>query len=179
MTAPSVVLRSIETLAADVPWSDIDRLEQRMRAARRIYAYAVGRCGLVLRMFVMRLVHLGFACHVVGEVTTPAIGPDDLLLIASGSGRTPTVAAVVEQARSTGADVLLLSTHADSPLAARCTTLVQLPGRSKLDVEGDEQPPGSTFEQMLFCFLEEAVVVFMRHQGVSATEVMARHANVE
>lgn len=179
MSTQSVVLHDIQALSEDVPWPEIDVLGKRLAHADRVYAYAVGRCGLVLRMFVMRLMHLGFACHFVGEVTTPAIGRDDLLLVASGSGRTATVVTVVGQAHAAGAGVVLLSSDATTPLAARCDHVVRLPGISKLVLDGGKQPPGSTFEQVLFCFLEETVVVLMQRLGVAASEIMARHANVE
>jgi hypothetical protein len=55
-------------------------------AANRVFVVGAGRTGLALKMAAMRLMHLGLVVHVAGEVTSPAIGRCDLLLVASGSG---------------------------------------------------------------------------------------------
>jgi 6-phospho-3-hexuloisomerase len=57
--------------------------------SRRWYASGQGRSGLVAQMAAMRLMHVGFDAHVVGEATAPAIGSRDGLLVVSGSGETP------------------------------------------------------------------------------------------
>ncbi len=46
------------------------------------------RSGLMMRVFAMRLMHMGFESHVVGETLTPAVEKGDLLVIGSGSGET-------------------------------------------------------------------------------------------
>ena len=54
----------------------------------RVFVVALGRSGMLARMFAMRLMQIGLTAHVVGDVTTPAIAPGDLLVAISGSGRT-------------------------------------------------------------------------------------------
>ena len=51
-----------------------------------------GRSGLAAKAFAMRLMHLGFNVYLVGETTTPAVQPDDLVIAVSGSGETPSIA---------------------------------------------------------------------------------------
>ena len=84
-----------------------DRLAREMLrtsgSGGRVYVAGSGRSGLVAASFAMRLVHLGFATHVVGESTAPGIERGDLLVMASGSGRTRTAVAQVAAARNRGA----------------------------------------------------------------------------
>ena len=55
---------------------------------------------LVLRGFAMRLMHMGYEVHIVGEVDCPAIGEGDVLIVASGSGGTSSVLLMVEKPTS-------------------------------------------------------------------------------
>ncbi len=67
---------------------DLDQARRLVLSARRIFVAGKGRSGLQMEAFAMRLMHLGLSTHVVGDVTTPGIAPDDVLVIGSGSGRT-------------------------------------------------------------------------------------------
>jgi DNA-binding MurR/RpiR family transcriptional regulator len=51
-----------------------------IRKARRIACYGVGREGLMMKALCMRLMHLGLDAHFVGDMTTPPLGPGDLLI---------------------------------------------------------------------------------------------------
>lgn len=61
---------------------------EEIRNSDRIFVVGTGRSELVGKAFAMRLMHLGFNVHVVGEVTTPAIRDKDCLIAISGSGET-------------------------------------------------------------------------------------------
>jgi 6-phospho 3-hexuloisomerase len=68
-----------------------DQLEQfaeAIRSTQRIFLLGKGRTGLIVEMFAMRLVHLGFQAYVIGQSTTPKYSPEDMLILASGSGTT-------------------------------------------------------------------------------------------
>ena len=54
-------------------------------AAKRIVVFGLGREGLQMRGFAMRLFHMGRDVAVWGDMTTPALGPGDLF-IASAAG---------------------------------------------------------------------------------------------
>ena len=99
-TATPAVAESLATIAAEQAGvirqligqtnpaldAQFDAAVTRLQNARRIFVVGAGRSGLALRMSAMRLMHLGFDVHVVGEVTAPAISKGDVLLAASGSG---------------------------------------------------------------------------------------------
>jgi 6-phospho-3-hexuloisomerase len=84
----TLILKELEATLAHVSEVEIAAAQKMILAARRVFVTGAGRSGLALKMAAMRLMHLGLTVHVAGEVTTPAIGQGDLLLVASGSGTT-------------------------------------------------------------------------------------------
>src|SRR6202043_2081593 len=82
-------------LAADAA----EPLIEAILGARRIALYGAGREGLAVKGFAMRLFHMGRDAHVVGDMTTPPLGPGDLLIVTSGQGQLATAEALVEIAR--------------------------------------------------------------------------------
>src|SRR6266852_1790512 len=83
--------------------AEAERLCDELMAAHRIATYGVGREGLMIRALCMRLMHLGLDAHMVGDMTAPAVGPGDLLVVSAGPGSFSTVMALLEVARSAGA----------------------------------------------------------------------------
>ena len=79
----------------------VDRAVRTIAAARHVTVYAGGREGLQIRGFAMRLFHLGRSVSVVGDMTTPAIGPGDLFLNVCGPGEISTAVALVGVALET------------------------------------------------------------------------------
>jgi len=69
-------------------------------SAKRIALYGVGREGLMIKAFAMRLYHLGLDAHVVGDMTTPPLGVGDLLVVSAGPGMFSTVAGLVGVAQA-------------------------------------------------------------------------------
>ncbi|HUD14778.1 MAG TPA: SIS domain-containing protein [Terracidiphilus sp.] len=112
-----LILTELERTLAAVSESEIAAAQSMILAANRLFVTGAGRTGLALKMAAMRLMHLGLVVHVAGEVTTPAIGPGDLLLVASGSGTTAGPVHAAEVAVNTGARVLALTASPGSKLA--------------------------------------------------------------
>src|ERR1700734_1021041 len=82
----TLILNELERTLAAVSDAEIAVAQRMILAANRLFVMGAGRTGLALKMAAMRLMHLGLEVHVAGEVTCPAIGRGDLLLVASGSG---------------------------------------------------------------------------------------------
>ncbi|GAA3330774.1 6-phospho-3-hexuloisomerase [Curtobacterium albidum] len=149
--------------------------------ADRVFVHGAGRSGLALRMTAMRLMHLGLRVHVVGEVTTPAIGRGDVLLVASGSGTTGGIVQAARTAADVGARVLAVSTTDDSPLAAVAEATLVLPAATKTDRSGtaSAQYAGSLFEQGVALLGDALFHALWQRSGRSADELWPRHANLE
>ena len=118
----------------------LDAVADLVSGAERVFVHGAGRSGLALRMTAMRLMHLGLTVHVVGEVTSPAIGEGDVLLTASGSGTTSGIVSAAQSAVDAGARVAAVTTAADSPLAGVATAVVLVPAAEKLDRRAPPRP---------------------------------------
>jgi 6-phospho-3-hexuloisomerase len=150
-----------------------------METAPRIFVAGAGRSGLVMRALGMRLMHLGKTVYVVGETITPSISAANLLILGSGSGRTTGLLGVAEMARRQGAQILLFTTDATSPLAGLADHRIVIPAPSLREAEGSLQPMGSLFEQSLLILCDSLILKLMQRTGVDAAQMLERHANLE
>lgn len=155
----------------------LDLLER----APRVFVHGAGRSGLALRMTAMRLMHLGLEVHVVGEVTTPAIRRDDVLLVASGSGTTGGIVQAARTATDVGAAVLAISTTDESPLADLAAVTLVIHAATKTDRSGSasDQYAGSRFEQALVLLGDALFHALWTRSGRSADDLWPSHANLE
>lgn len=182
--ALDLVVRELDDLAAAVRSADpapFVRALDLVEGADRVFVHGAGRSGLALRMTAMRLMHLGLDVHVVGEVTTPAIRPGDVLLVASGSGTTSGIVAAGEKAVEVGASVIAVSTTADSPLAELAAVTLVLPAATKTDRSGaaSAQYAGGLFEQGVALLGDALFHTLWVRGGQSADDLWPRHANIE
>ena len=189
---PEETSREITTLVAhetaqclqSVSPEQMDAAVEAIDGARRIFLAGAGRSGLVMRAFAMRLMHLGKTVHLVGDVTTPAIGEHDLLVIGSGSGNTAGLRTMAGQAKESGARILLFTIQPDSPMGRLAEDIVQIAAPSPKAESAAEtmrslQPMGSLFEQTLFLLCDSLVVVLMQKNDLSSEAMFTRHANLE
>ncbi|GAB3141543.1 6-phospho-3-hexuloisomerase [Amycolatopsis stemonae] len=140
---------------------------------RRWFCSGQGRSGLVAQMAAMRLMHVGFDAHAVGEATAPSISTGDGLVMLSGSGETPVTLHFARLAREFGAVVLAVTTRADSTLAHLADAVIEVPAA------GTGQFGGSLFEQSALLLLD-AVVLDLTDDDPGAYALMrARHTNLQ
>jgi 6-phospho-3-hexuloisomerase len=179
--ALDLVVREVGDLAARLDDAPAQRALDLIEGADRVFVHGAGRSGLALRMTAMRLMHLGLDAHVVGEVTTPAIRPDDLLLVASGSGTTTGIVQAARTAHEVGAVVVALSTTDDSPLSELADVTIVLPAATKTDRSGtaSAQYAGSLFEQAVALVGDAVFHALWARGGQSADDLWPRHANLE
>src|SRR6202451_1453389 len=129
----ALILNELERTLAAVSEAEIAVGQRMILGANRVFVMGAGRTGLALKMAAMRLMHLGLVVHVAGEVTTPAIGRGDLLLVASGSGTTAGPVHAAEVAVKAGARVLALTATPASKLGELAQGLVLIPAAAKED----------------------------------------------
>ncbi|MBN2554150.1 MAG: 6-phospho-3-hexuloisomerase [Spirochaetales bacterium] len=177
------IRREIDAALNGLDPGPCDRLAEAILRSKRIFLAGMGRSGLIMRSFAMRLMHLGLEVHVVGETTTPAIAGGDLLLIGSGSGETESLLAMTRRAKALGIDVALVTVHPDSSIGALADLVVRVaattPKSSKPSAAASIQPKGSLFEQILFLICESVVLRLMEIRGIDAEGMFLRHANLE
>ena len=185
--ADSMIERILTEVADCVRQASTESLTQAgtlIESSSRIFVAGAGRSGLCMKAFGMRLMHLGKVVYVVGETTTPSIAASDLLILGSGSGRTTSLLAMAEQAQRRGAQVLLFTTDAESPLAKLSNLRVVIPAPSfrVTDETHDSksiQPLGTLFEQSMLILCDSLILGLMQRTGVSAAQMFERHANLE
>uniref|UniRef100_A0A1J3FL94 3-hexulose-6-phosphate isomerase n=2 Tax=Noccaea caerulescens TaxID=107243 RepID=A0A1J3FL94_NOCCA len=161
------------------------------RRKSRVFLHGVGREGLMLKAFAMRLFHLGLSSHLVSDVTTPPISSSDLLIASAGPGGFSTVDAICSVAKSSGAKVLLLTAQPETGSCVKHATAVcYVPaqtmasdgggGRNATAKEERELlPMGSVYEGALFVLFEMVVYKLGEVLGESPESVRSRHTNLE
>src|ERR1700690_2441767 len=177
----TLLLKELERTLAAVSEAEIAVAQRMILAANRVFVTGAGRTGLALKMAAMRLMHLGLVVHVAGEVTSPAIGRGDLLLVASGSGTTAGPVHAAEVAGKAGAQVLALTATPVSKLGKLAQGLVVIPAAAKEDHGGmmSEQYAGALFEQSALLIMDAMFQAMWHERGESAEELWKRHANLE
>ena len=177
------VLGELERTLAAIGPEDAEHLVDLILGSRRVFVAGAGRSGLAMKAFAMRLMHLGLRAYVVGEMVTPAMTADDLLLIGSGSGETASLVAMAEKVRALKARLALVTIVADSRIGRLAEAVVAIPApspkaRAQHGVTS-VQPMGSLFEQSLLILLDVVVLRLMEQQKTDSAAMFERHANLE
>lgn len=170
------ILAEQRAILAAMPAGSVEQLAEAIADAGQVFLYGVGRNGLVLQAFAMRLMHLGIAAHFVGQLSVPPTGPGDLLVAAKALGTLPTADAVSDAARKAGARIAILT--ARPALVADADLVVEIPAQTMADPPRSALPLGSAFELSLYLLTELVILALMRHRGADVTSLRARHANL-
>ncbi len=185
------ILDRIKAGTAEIDGTAVERLVERVAGAPAIFVYGAGRSGLVGRALAMRLMHLGLPVYVVGDTTTPALHEGDLLLVISGSGETPSVRVVAEEAKRRRADVVSLTAEANSSVARLSDLVVLVPGHIERPGQRDYlarqvaglheplTPMGTAFELTALILCDSLVVELMNRLHRTVEEMAAKHATLQ
>lgn len=158
-----------------------ERLAADLAGAGRIVCFAMGRDGLALRAFVMRLMHLGLDAHMWGDVTAPPVGPGDLVLVADGPGELTMSAALIGLAKGYGAGVTVITAQPDARDPGLADAVLAIPAQTMADDRGGASllPMGTAFEIGMGLLLDLLVLRLLDLTGQTLDEIRARHANLE
>lgn len=182
--------RKVADKLRKVDRKSVECLVDGLVGAKRVFVCGAGRSGLVVKAFAMRLMHLGFTAHVVGEATTPAITNEDVLLAVSGSGETSYVKVIVQTAKNKGAKIIAITSHPDSSIGKLADGVVMVEGRKHEDanpeyvarqLEGHELiiPLGTLFELSAMVFLDCIVEELMRKEQKGEAHMARLHTDLE
>lgn len=177
------IINNLTTTLHQIDAQQITALETALLNAERIFVAGKGRTGLQIRGFAMRLMHMGLKVYVVDDVTTPSITSKDLLLIASGSGRTASLVNYAQQVQPVGAKLATITGSLDSEIASLASTVVVIPANNPKDGKTTEKQSvlvmGSLFEHSLGLLCDLMIFQLMASLDVSEEEMIRRHANLE
>lgn len=161
----------------------VDAACRAIASANRIMLYGCGREALQIRGFAMRLYHLGCAVSMQGDISAPAIGAGDLLIVSAGPGELSTVSALMGVARKSGANVLFLTAQPETPSARLASHILPIPAQTMADDQGNAVssvlPMGSLYEGAMFVLFEVMVLLLKTRLGVDGETMRARHTNME
>lgn len=179
--AANVVMSENQRALTRIDWLTVENLIGSISRSKRVFVCGEGRSGLAVRMAAMRLMHLGRRVHVVTETTTPALGSGDVLIAVSGSGGTPGVVMVAEQARAAGGEIVAVTTATSSRLAMIADLVVPIPAAGKHDhtSESSAQFAGSLFEQATVLLFDTVFHALSRQLGKTPETLWLAHANLE
>ena len=173
----------LQTALRSIDPERVDLLRQAILQAQHTFVTGKGRSGLYMRAFAMRLMHLGLAVYVVDDPTTPAIAAGDLLLIGSGSGRTPSQVGYAARAKALHVQVGLITAAESSPTGDNADVIVRInaltPKLVRSEATGSFQPMGNLFEQSLGLLLDLMTIQLMEALNLTSEQMFARHANLE
>jgi 6-phospho-3-hexuloisomerase len=165
---------------------------QKILGGERVFVMGAGRSGLVAKAFAMRLMHLGFTVYVVGETTTPAVHPQDVVIAISGSGETRSIADLGKIVKDIGSTLITVTSKKESTLGKISDIAMILPSKTKNDhdaggsleknMRGDYRnlpPLGTAFEITSLVFLDSLIAQLIILTGATETELKLRHTNIE
>jgi 6-phospho-3-hexuloisomerase len=177
------VADEIARAAGGIDEAAVDRLCRMIADAGRVLVYGCGREALQIRGFAMRLYHLGIDAAVVGDMTTPPVGPGDLFLVTSGPGELSTVLALLGVAKKAGAQTAVLTANRQGSAAREGDFVLFIPAQTMASDQGPERksilPMGSVYEGALFVLFEAMVLKLQKLTAASPEAMRARHTNLE
>ncbi|MFC6858541.1 6-phospho-3-hexuloisomerase [Zunongwangia atlantica] len=180
-SAYDIILNEHINLYHALNFNSVAPLEAPIKDAKQIFLIGAGRTGFMVKAATMRLMHLGYKVHVVGETTTPAIGKNDLLIAVSGSGTTKSILNAAETASKNEAEIACFTTNDASPLAKLSNYTVVIPAAGKQEHANkiSQQYAGSLFEQGFLLLFDALIQYLWKQSDSSAEQLWEMHANME
>ncbi|GIV67218.1 6-phospho-3-hexuloisomerase [Caldilinea sp.] len=175
-------IREVGAVLAALSSDDAERMCDEILRARRIACYGVGREGLMMKALCMRLMHLGLDAHVVGDMTTPPIGPGDLLIVSAGPGAFSTVLALMGVAQESGSRTMVVTAQPQGKAAQQADVVIHLPAQTMANDQTAPSsilPMGSLYEAAQLIFFDLISILLREKTGQTPEEMRSRHTNLE
>ena len=172
------VANYIGEISKELDFESITRLIDKIVSARRIFLLGAGRSGLEARAFAMRLMHLGFDVHIVGDVTSPVPEDEDLVIVISGSGDTPSVVNTALSIQKKGATLAAITIHKNSTVGRMSNMVIVIPVNiENIDYNIREHmlPMGTLFEVTVHVFLDAIISQLKERTGTTEAMMKDRH----
>ncbi len=183
------LLQTIGRILRQVDDAAVRNLVLAVTEAPAIHIGGTGRAGLVASAFAASLAELGRRVHLVGSPHAPALRASELLLVVSGSGRTPALVAAAEHALQAQGRVACITAAVVAPLVRLAHLRIFLPPllpESPTPERGS--PPDEAalihasrtlFEQAALLFLDGLVPLLMSATRQTAADLEARRSNLD
>lgn len=176
------IINEIKYVLGGIKEDEFKKFINAIGSSKNIFVTGQGRSGLVARTFAMRLTHIGFSCHVVGDTTTPNIEEGDMLIACSSSGATSITCHIAGLAKRLNALVVVITAHPDSELSDYAGLIIEIPASDTDQVIQSQltaQFRSTLFEQACLVYLDAVILSLVRLLNREEVEMMKRHANLE
>ncbi|MDD5954354.1 MAG: sugar isomerase [Firmicutes bacterium] len=177
-----LVLDELAVSLGAIREEEVEQLIEIVLGARKVFFIGVGRVLLSLQAIAKRWAHLGIDTHYVGEICEPAITPDDVLIVGSGSGTTLFPAGIAQKAAAVGAKIVHIGSNPNSGLKDIACLMVRIPVRTKYYLEDEIdslQPMTSLFEQSLLLLGDITAKMIIDRKELNMKQLWQYHANLE
>ncbi len=175
-------LADLDAVFAAMPETALDGLIEEIVRAKRIVVFGLGREGLQMRGFAMRLFHMGRNVAVWGDMTTPEVATGDLLIVSAGPGDLATASTLAGIARAAGARTALVTAQPQGGLAKQVDVVTVIPAQTMANDQGGKLsvlPMGSLFETAQMIAFELVILKLRPRFNETAETMRARHTNLE
>ncbi len=189
--AMNIITEHAKGVSEELNEREVNELVKTILNSDRVFVAGAGRSGLIAKAFAMRLMHLNFKVHVIGETITPRLREGDLFLGVSGSGETTRVVSAARAATEIGAKLVVITSYPDSTLGELSEFVVEIPGRVETaekksytgrQITGEYEsltPLGTLFEVTALTFLDGVIASLMKELGKEEEDLSKQHASVE
>lgn len=159
----------------------LEQFAEAIQSSQRIFLLGKGRTGLIVEMFAMRLVHLGFQAYIIGHSTTPKYSPEDMLILASGSGTTEGLILTAQQAQRVGGKIGLITRNPAGPLSRYAQSVLVIPD-PQLEhgaLADSKILSGTLFEESILLTLDCLSILLAEKMGQDLNDMSDRHVTIE
>lgn len=180
-SAVDLAVEEIRSAVRQVDEVAFERLAADLVGAGRIVCFGMGREGLALRAFVMRLMHLGLDAHMWGDITAGPVGPGDVVLVVDGPGELAMTAALIGLAKGHGARVTMITAQSGGRDAGLADAVLTISAQTMANDRASASilPMGTAFEIGTGLLLDLLVLRLLDLTGQTLDEIRTRHANLE
>lgn len=178
------ILKELEDSLKSIDRQQAQAFADAIITAKKVFVAGCGRSLMMIRGLAMRLMHMGFEAYVVGETVTPAIEPEDILIIASGSGETGTLVIMADKAKKVGAKLALITIYPESTIGKLADYVVRINAATTKGTRESVksiQPGANMFEQSVLMFGDATMINIIERCDITEgnKELMKHHANLE
>lgn len=173
------IINEISNTLDKVSQEKLTELIEEILDSNKVFVDGVGRSGLIMKCFTMRLMHLGLKAFFVGETITPSATKNDILIIGSGSGETGSLLIKAQKAKEIGCKTALLTASNNSSISKLADYIINIPAPTPKakTIYSSIQPMGSLFEQSLFLTTEIMIIKIMNMLKITSDNMFKKHAN--
>ncbi len=126
---------TLRQVLQDFDFENLQKIADMIDAANHVYVVGRGRSRQTAMNFGSHLSDIRDHVYVVGGPTAPPVKPGDLLVLSSGSGRTPTLGEYADICEKQGVDYVLFTASPDSVIAKKATARFLVLNRAREEMK--------------------------------------------